>query len=216
MNKKILTILLGMGLVVSLCSCGTKETEPVVTQPSTETTIIETTTEETTTESTTEETTEMTTTESRIDKYDIYPVEEIIPDSNDLIIYLSVTPEDESSLTAGPKEYRYVYADVYVPYSGSSKAPKGAFIVSGVRCILSREPIIEHGLYAWLIDDNNGVTEAINNFCASKKISYMDLGEVGAANIQRIYNEFDSSLRYVDWYTMKYHMLDGDEYTEEC
>ena len=65
-----------------------------------------------------------------------------------------------------------------------------------------------------IFDDNNGVTEAINNFCAGKHIYYMDLGEVGTANIQRIYNEFDSSLRYVDWYTMKYHMLDGDEYQE--
>lgn len=214
MNKKILAILLGMGLVVSVCACNQQPEQtlgtPVIV--SEETTTIETTEE--ITEETTEETTEMTTTESRIDKYDIYPVEEIIPDSNDLIIYLSVTPEDESNLTAGPKEYRYVYADVYVPYTGSAKAPKGAFIVSGVRCILSREPIIEHGLYAWLIDDNNGVTEAINNFCAGKNISYMDLGEVGTANIQRIYNEFDSSLRYVDWYTMKYHMLDGDEYQE--
>lgn len=212
MSKRILAILAGLGLGLSVVLCGCHATAPktIIEEPTTvETTTIETTVEETTT---IEETTEATTTESRISQYDIYPVEEIIPDEKDLITYLSVTPEDETDLTAGPKEYRYAYADVYVPYSGSSKAPKGAFIVSGVRCILSREPIIEHGLYAWLIDDNNGLTEAINKFCADKGITYMDLGEVGTANIQRIYNEFDSALRYMDWYTIKYHALDGDEY----
>lgn len=213
MNKKILTILLGMGLVVSLCSCGTKETESVITQPSTETTFIETTTEETTTESTTEETSEMTTTESEISKYDIRPVKPVEQSKN--TIYLQVIPDDETKLTVGPKEYRYVYADIYIPFSGSKTLAEGGFVVEGVRCILSREPQEEDGLYAWLIDDNSGVTEAINNFCAEKHIDKIDLGEIGTANIQSIYNEFKSAYRYEDWYTINYHKLDGDDFLVE-
>ena len=215
MNKKILTILISMGLIVSLSGCGQPEPTRQIIEPiEVETTIEIPTTTTTTAESTTEETTEMTTTESRISKYDIRPITPVEQSKN--TINLQVTPDDESELTAGPKVYRYVYADVYVAYSGSKNLAEGGFLVEGVRCILSREPQEEDGLYAWLIDDNNGVTEAINKFCAEKHISKIDLGGIETAVIQRIYNEFESSYRYEDWYTINYHKLDGDEYTEEC
>ena len=229
MNKRIISILLVLGLSLASASCmsskkeesksttaeaeisKTTETEPAATETSGTEEVVET---ETTTTSAETEKTEATTLNPDIEPADDRPLREVVPeDFSDIknVTYIEAVPESTEGLTEGPKYYKYATGVVAVKYQGSESFPGGVLYISNIRCTVSSKASPMDDLYFWQVDDDWAVKNAMEKFCQDKGISQKDLGFY-KVYLQSIGDIYFSSVRFCSVETQRNHEKDGDIY----